>query len=733
VAVLRTAKGSARQSRRLWRALPFGVCAAAAGLATLAFPPYRHETGHLVVAGLLTVVCVLLACRPAESSASLMAAPACFFLVVAVLRDGSGGSDSGLAPLVVLPILWVALNGRRLEMFLAAGLTAVLFVVPLVLVGQPEYDASDWRRAALYTLIAAVIGPVVQGVVRRLEAGEREALEARAYADGILAAATEHSIIATDLDGLIVTFNAGAERMLGYTAEEMIGKQSPVILHDHDEVVARAAELGIEPGLEVFVREARRGRTETREWTFIAKDGHRVPVRLSLSGIKDTNGQVTGFMGLARDISGWKQALSELAAAEARWRVLFDHLPDTAVLVVNDELRYVAAAGAGLVEQGYTDITGKRLDDVVAAADRDALAAFYRSAVDGQEGRISFTSSKTGRSYEVDAVPLPRSEHAGEAMIVARDVTVARHREAQLAEAKEQFASLFEEAPFGVMVLDLDGVVLDVNPAICGLTGRTLHELVGRPASVAGGNDRRLAGLLRHLRNSPAERVSGESQIRHRTGAVIDIAFAGIVLHDADGTPQRILLNAVDITERRQLERRLAHLADHDPLTGLANRRRFDADLERHLELCGRYGPRGALLMLDLDHFKEVNETLGHRAGDELIESVTALLEQRMRKSDTVARFGGDEFVVLLPEADRVAAEQVATDIVELVRERAEFADGTRPLRISASVGVVLIDRADVTAERLMSTVDVTMYDAKESGRDRWVLNRLPQVEPRVI
>ena len=82
---------------------------------------------------------------------------------------------------------------------------------------------------------------------------------------------------------------------------------------------------------------------------------------------------------------------------------------DTAVLVVNDELRYVATAGAGLAEQGYTDITGKRLDDVVAAADRDALAAFYRSAVDGQEGRISFTSSKTGRSYEVDAVPLPRS------------------------------------------------------------------------------------------------------------------------------------------------------------------------------------------------------------------------------------------------------------------------------------------------------------------------------------
>jgi diguanylate cyclase (GGDEF)-like protein/PAS domain S-box-containing protein len=731
VPVQRTVIESARQSRRVRRALPFVACAGA-GLATLAFPPYHHESGHLVVAGLLTLVCVALATRAPDSAAALWAAPV-FFLVVAVLRDGSGGSTSGLAPLVVLPILWVALYGRRLEMFLAAGLTALLFVVPLVLIGEPRYDASDWRRAALYTLIAAVIGPVVQGVVRRLEDREQEALDARAYADGILAAATEHSIIATDLDGLIVTFNVGAERMLGYTAEEMIGKQSPVILHDHDEVIARARELGIEPGLDVFVGEARQGRTETREWTFIAKDGRRVPVRLSLSGIKDQRGRVTGFMGLARDISGWKRALAELAEAEERWRVLFDHLPDTAVLVINDELRYVAAAGAGLVEQGYADITGKSMFEAVSPADQDALAAFYRRAIAGQEDRISFTSSRTERSYEVDAVPLPRSEQGGEAMIVARDVTVARRREAQLAEAKEQFATLFQAAPFGVMVLDLEGTVLDVNPAVCSLTGFTIDELIGKPATAAGGSDDRLAELLQQLEASPNERISGETQLRHRNGDVVEIAFAGIVLHAADGSPQRILLNGVDITERRRLEERLAHLADHDPLTGLANRRRFDAVLDRHLDVCNRYGPRGAVIMLDLDHFKEVNDSLGHRAGDELIESVATLLEHRMRRSDTVARLGGDEFVVLLPEADEEAAEQVADDIVSLIRNRARFADGSRPTRVSASVGVVLIDREDVTAKTLLSTADVTMYDAKESGRNQWVLNRLPRPEPKAI
>jgi diguanylate cyclase (GGDEF)-like protein len=123
--------------------------------------------------------------------------------------------------------------------------------------------------------------------------------------------------------------------------------------------------------------------------------------------------------------------------------------------------------------------------------------------------------------------------------------------------------------------------------------------------------------------------------------------------------------------------------------------------------------------MLDLDHFKEVNDTLGHGAGDQLIVSVATLLQGRMRTSDTVARLGGDEFVVLLPEADGIAAEQVALDIVDLVRDQAAFADGSRPQRVGASVGVVVLDGVGLTASELLSTADMTMYDAKESGRGR--------------
>jgi diguanylate cyclase (GGDEF)-like protein/PAS domain S-box-containing protein len=701
----------------LARAIPFAVCATA-GVVTLAFPPYHHQAAHLAVSAVLGLACFVMATRPRPSILALAAAPV-FFVLIAVLRDGNGGSASGLSPLVALPVLWVALYGSRVEMFVAAASTGLVFTAPLLLVDGPRYDVTDWRRAALWVLIAAVVGPVVQGVVRRLEEREREARAARAYADGVLTAATEHSIIATDLDGLITTFNAGAERMLGYEAGEMIGRQTPAILHDPEEVRARATELGVEPGFDVFVHAARRGETETREWTYVTKDGSRIPVRLSVSPLRDEGGHLSGFMGLARDVSGWKTALAAAERAEARWRVLLDHLPDTSVLTVDRDLRFRVAMGAGLDQQGLADIAGKTLHEVSGEDNARLMEPIYRAALEGKVARADVQATHTGRVHEVFAVPLPSGPDGDEALIVARDVSEARRREQLLAEAKEKFTALFEEAPFCVMVIGLDGLVTDVNPAVCRVLGYTRDELIGQPATLAGEDPVRLDGLLSELRDSRNARRAGESRVRHRDGHLVDLAFEAIVLHDSDGVPASLLVNAVDISDRRRFEAQLAHLAEHDPLTGLANRRRFDRDLERHLDRCRRYGARGALVMLDLDHFKEVNDTLGHGAGDQLIVSVATLLQGRMRTSDTVARLGGDEFVVLLPEADGIAAEQVALDIVDLVRDQAAFADGSRPQRVGASVGVVVLDGVGLTASELLSTADMTMYDAKESGRGR--------------
>jgi diguanylate cyclase (GGDEF)-like protein len=125
--------------------------------------------------------------------------------------------------------------------------------------------------------------------------------------------------------------------------------------------------------------------------------------------------------------------------------------------------------------------------------------------------------------------------------------------------------------------------------------------------------------------------------------------------------------------------------------------------------------------MLDLDNFKQVNDTLGHGAGDHMIVSVAAVLRARMRADDVVARLGGDEFAVLLPTADRQDAETVAQDLVELIRDQVRVLGGTVPFAITTSIGVVLVD-GQLTASELMSTADMTMYDAKGAGRDRYAL-----------
>jgi len=162
----------------------------------------------------------------------------------------------------------------------------------------------------------------------------------------------------------------------------------------------------------------------------------------------------------------------------------------------------------------------------------------------------------------------------------------------------------------------------------------------------------------------------------------------------------------------------LRHLADHDALTGLPNRRRFEQELARHLAHVRRYGPEGAALVLDLDCFKPVNDTFGHAAGDRLLARVACVLQERLRATDVVARLGGDEFAILLPRVDAAGAGAVARSLVETVRAETLTADARS---VTISIGVIAFDeRAPVVPEGILAAADIAMYDAKAAGGDGW-------------
>jgi diguanylate cyclase (GGDEF)-like protein len=173
---------------------------------------------------------------------------------------------------------------------------------------------------------------------------------------------------------------------------------------------------------------------------------------------------------------------------------------------------------------------------------------------------------------------------------------------------------------------------------------------------------------------------------------------------------------------RAAAEEKLRYMVDHDPLTGLLNRRAYETILADHLDRGERYGHEGAVMMLDLDEFKQVNDTLGHSAGDELIVRVGNALSARLRSSDTVARLGGDEFAILLPRGDRADAERVAGALLDTIRaERSARGPKGRARPVSASIGVApLAGSRGIGAEEALINADLAMYDAKEAGRNRF-------------
>jgi diguanylate cyclase (GGDEF)-like protein/PAS domain S-box-containing protein len=316
-----------------------------------------------------------------------------------------------------------------------------------------------------------------------------------------------------------------------------------------------------------------------------------------------------------------------------------------------------------------------------------------------------------------------RRERYAEAL-VARRLAEREQAERALATAEERLRTAFAEAPIGMALISLEGGFMLVNRALAQITGHDERQLLQLPS----------AGELTHPEDRGADRHAvaamraGEKRVYdvekrylHAAGHTVWVAVHTTLIRDEHGRPAHFLSQIEDITARRRYEARLQQMADHDPLTGLLNRRAYERRLEEHLALGERYGHEGAVLVLDLDDFKQVNDTLGHSAGDELIVRIAGALAGRLRESDTLARLGGDEFAILLPTGGRADAERVANSLLDTVRqERAARGPGGRERPVSASIGVAPLDSAaNLGAEDALINADLAMYDAKEAGRDR--------------
>lgn len=283
---------------------------------------------------------------------------------------------------------------------------------------------------------------------------------------------------------------------------------------------------------------------------------------------------------------------------------------------------------------------------------------------------------------------------------------------------EDPFRAAFDGAPLPMWVMDPGQLVLEANRALCAMLEQPLGRVIGSPLSAFTHADERDANerWLGAVLSGERETIQRETRMLRADGSAIWVVMSIAILRSADTGPTLLIGQAYDITARRQHEQRLQHLAEHDPLTGLLNRRGFDRSLRLHVSRSRRYGPRGALLMLDLDDFKGYNDRYGHGAGDELLREVAAVLAGRLRAGDVVGRIGGDEFAALLPEASTEQAGVVAEALTQAVR--ASLHHGRHA---TVSIGVFSFagaDKAGISDTGAMVNADVAMYAAKQAGRD---------------
>ncbi len=438
--------------------------------------------------------------------------------------------------------------------------------------------------------------------------------------------------------------------------------------------------------------------------------------------------------GIAGGVVAKAELLTVLERTAARYNALVEHLPGTAVLVFDLNLDLLLVAGpAREIWEGKREIaTGRNLIDMVTPAELAILEPFFRSSL-AEPATLDITWAETCKELQIAAVPIPNIDgDVDQLMVLVTDVTQAKADEAARAAAEDRYRTAFEDGPVGMSRTGLKGCFEAVNDALCRLTGYPAEELIGRDfLSITHPDDlevgrRALSSMLSGLTTV----YRAEKRLLHADGHDVWVALSTRIVRDDNDLGLYFLSHYLDITDRKEFESQLLHLAEHDPVTGLANRVSFKATLNRHVATIARHGQSGALLVIDLDHFKQVNDTLGHRAGDELIVSLAGVLRRHVRPTDVVGRLGGDEFGILLPYASQALAEETASNLLEAIRSESTLVGATERRKVTSSIGVAMIDRSSPSGADTLVDAELAMYDAKDAGRDRYTIHESANPHP---
>ena len=526
------------------------------------------------------------------------------------------------------------------------------------------------------------------------------------------------AIMMIDNNGIISYWNPAAELILGYTSAEAIGR------YLHELIIP---ERFITAHLAAFSEFQKTGQGnaigKTLELAARRKDGREIDVALSLSAVKIKG--TWHAIGILQDITERKRAEDALRESEERYRVLVENASDIIFRTdVHGQLTFVNPAMIHVTGYEKDELIGRRYTILIRPDMRDhALKFFGRQMVKGLQNTYSEYPiiTKDGKNlwFGQNTQLIVNDGKVTGFQVVSRDITGLKRMEEKLRFEEQRFRAFVEHASDMIALVNPEGVILYVNPAIESILGYKPEERIGANGSeiVHPDDVKALADVFNTLSSDTSSPViNGELRLRHKDGSWRTLVAVGSNLVN-NNVVEAIIINYRDITERKKAQEQIQYMATHDLLTDLPSLRFAKDRLFVALSMARRYKKAVAVMFIDLDGFKDVNDTLGHDAGDYVLKQVARRLLSCVRETDTVSRVGGDEFLIIATEInvpENVA--QIAEKVIHLVSQPIIFSG--RQAAISASIGIALYPDDDTDMDQLIKKADEAMYRVKKTGKN---------------
>ncbi len=529
----------------------------------------------------------------------------------------------------------------------------------------------------------------------------------------------EEGYYEVDLAGNFTFFNDSLCRIWEYPKKELMG------LNYRQYVDEESADKFFQSFNQVF----KTGKP-VREfyWQITRRDGATKHLEASVSLRRDSRGAPTGFHGIMRDVTERKQMEETLRHNQEKYRAMIETIQDGyfevdltgAFTFVNDvicrHMRYSREELLGLGNRQFQD-------RVNARKAYEAFVNVYNTGIPVKAFEMEVIRKDGTKQISEVSISLIRDSRGQPVGFrgISRDICDRKEMEESLRQSEERYRSIIEQMEDGYFELDLAGNFTFVNDAECRNLGYSRRELIGmnRRQYTDEKNAGALFALFNEVYKTGIPVKSYDLELVRKDGKKAFHAISASLIKGADGKPVGFRGIARDVSERKSQEEQIKYLATHDGLTELPNRLMFNQLLSHAVQGAKRYRKQFAVMFIDLDGFKVVNDTLGHDAGDRLLREIAVRFKHTLRAVDVAARLGGDEFVVMMED---IAAPEQAAVLAQRILEATgkPFGLASGECRVTASIGICVYPENGDDEQTLMKNADAAMYRAKEEGKNNF-------------